>query len=83
MNANDIRCGRCAATGRFITMLLNGVPTGPGGICFRCGGKGYQTPEDVRRNDAYDRFAAGRAMHMDLQRPVVRAAQEETGPDGW
>jgi hypothetical protein len=53
------RCGRCAGTGRFITGTLNGVPTGPGGICFRCEGKGFQDERDVKRNDNYDRYYAG------------------------
>jgi hypothetical protein len=43
-------CKRCAGTGQFITGSLNGRPVGPGGICFRCGGKGHQTPEDSHRN---------------------------------
>jgi len=47
-------CGRCAGTGQFITGITNNVPTGPGGVCFRCGGKGYQTEKDRRRNDYYD-----------------------------
>ncbi len=50
------RCGRCAGTGRFITHVENGVPTGPGGQCFRCRGKGYQTFADVERNNNYDRY---------------------------
>lgn len=47
-------CRRCAGTGQFITRVENGVPTGPGGICFRCGGKGYQTVKDSTRNQFYD-----------------------------
>lgn len=47
-------CGRCAGTGQFITGMLNGKPTGPGGPCFRCGGKGYHTRDDRRRNDYHD-----------------------------
>jgi hypothetical protein len=47
-------CRRCARTGQFITYIENGVPKGPGGICFRCGGKGYHTQEDRRRNNGYD-----------------------------
>jgi hypothetical protein len=47
-------CGRCAGTGQFITGTTNGIPTGPGGQCFRCGGKGYQNQKDMRRNDYYD-----------------------------
>jgi hypothetical protein len=35
-------CRRCVGTGQFITGTVNGVPTGPGGICFRCAGKGRQ-----------------------------------------
>lgn len=49
-----VRCDRCAGTGRFITMCLNGKPTGPGGECYRCQGKGYQTAEDEKRNEYYD-----------------------------
>jgi hypothetical protein len=37
------RCSRCAGTGLFITGMENGRPTGPGGICFRCEGKGRQS----------------------------------------
>jgi len=52
-------CGRCAHTGRFITGSVNGKPTGPGGSCYRCNGKGYHTQKDRRRN-----------MYFDAHRPV-------------
>lgn len=55
------RCGRCAGTGQFVTMVLNGRPTGPGGICFRCEGKGYQTDADRRRNYGHDLHYMARA----------------------
>lgn len=61
-------CLRCAQTGRFVTCVVNGQPKGPGGVCFRCGGKGYQTPVDVRRNEAYDSYAAARAFREDMAR---------------
>lgn len=47
-------CGRCAGTGRFITGSLNGKPTGPGGICFRCSGKGAHDLGDRKRNEYFD-----------------------------
>lgn len=47
-------CPRCAGTGRFITYVENGIPKGPGGICYRCSGKGRQNDADVRRNYGYD-----------------------------
>ena len=50
------RCRRCAGTGEFVTMVVNGKPTGPGGICYRCNGKGFQTAGDEKRNDNYDRY---------------------------
>lgn len=50
-------CGRCAGTGQFITYVENGAPKGPGGECFRCAGKGWQTPKDEKRCEAYDRLA--------------------------
>lgn len=49
-------CRRCAETGNFITMVVNGKPTGPGGKCFRCGGKGYHTQADRKRNRGYDMY---------------------------
>jgi len=60
------RCRRCAGTGRFVTMILNGRPTGPGGPCFRCGGKGCHTQKDRARNLAYDEYSAVRAMRADM-----------------
>ena len=50
----QVKCSACAGTGQYITHVENGVPKGPGGICFRCGGKGYQTEADKRRNWGYD-----------------------------
>lgn len=52
--AGTFHCGRCAGTGAFITGSLNGKPTGPGGICFRCEGKGRHTAADRKRNFWYD-----------------------------
>lgn len=56
------RCGRCAGTGQFITRIHNGQPEGPGGICFRCRGKGHLTVEDNKRNLNYDRYFLGRRV---------------------
>jgi hypothetical protein len=47
-------CRRCSATGSFITYVENGVPKGPGGMCFRCQGKSYHTNADRRRNWGHD-----------------------------
>ncbi len=49
-----VPCARCATTGRYITGTVNGKPTGPGGDCFRCAGKGYQDTADLYRNRSYD-----------------------------
>lgn len=49
-----VSCARCAATGQFITGMRNGKPTGPGGQCFRCGGKGFHTPADRKRNNNWE-----------------------------
>lgn len=43
-------CQRCGRTGQYVTMVVNGRPTGPGGPCYRCHGKGYQKPRDAHRN---------------------------------
>lgn len=47
-------CRECAGTGKFITGTVNGVPKGPGGEHFRCGGKGMRNDADERRNYGYD-----------------------------
>jgi hypothetical protein len=59
--AGTFHCGRCAGTGAFITGSLNGKPTGPGGICFRCEGKGRHTQVDRKRNLGYDICSWNRA----------------------
>lgn len=52
----NVACGRCAHTGSFVTAMVNGKPSGPGGICFRCNGKGFHTARDRQRNNGYERF---------------------------
>ena len=56
-------CQRCAGTGQYITQVVNGKPTGPGGLCYRCDGKGRQNDADRRRNHGYDNYAFGKAAH--------------------
>lgn len=61
-----VECDRCHGTGKYWVPSKR-VPgaTYSGGDCFRCGGKGHQTDEDVKRNAAYDRYqfaAAAREM---------------------
>lgn len=55
--AGTFHCGRCAGTGNFITYVENGKPRGPGGICFRCEGKGRHTQADRKRNLYHDMHA--------------------------
>lgn len=52
--AGTFHCGRCGGTGAFITRVENGKPRGPGGICFRCQGKGRHTIADRKRNLYHD-----------------------------
>lgn len=52
----NVKCARCIGTGAFITGTENGIPTGPGGTCFRCNGKGYHTERDRKRNNNYERY---------------------------
>jgi hypothetical protein len=59
-------CGRCGTTGRFITFVENNVPKGPGGICFRCEGKGYHTRADRARNLCHDEHAIMAAFRRDM-----------------
>ena len=62
--SGTFHCGRCAGTGAFITGSLNGKPTGPGGICFRCHGKGRHTRADRKRNYWYDVICWDRAARQ-------------------
>lgn len=59
-----IPCGRCAGTGKFITHVMNGVPRGPGGPCFRCGGKGAQNYADTQRNAKHDRHYVPQSVSL-------------------
>ena len=56
------KCPRCGGTGQYVTMVLNGKPSGPGGICYRCEGKGYQKAKDNHRNYWYD--VKGRSYYV-------------------
>lgn len=70
-------CRRCAGTGRFITYVENGIPKGPGGICFRCSGKGYHTQKDRSRNDYYDRrgfYQDRNGTHKNVVRDIKRGS---------
>ena len=51
-----VPCRRCAGTGRYVTMVENGIPKGPGGDCYRCAGKGWQNDADACRNRTADRY---------------------------
>lgn len=46
----------CSGTGKFYSggAVVNGQYTGTVGVCFRCGGKGWQNEADRKRNDYYD-----------------------------
>lgn len=61
------RCERCSGTGRFVRGTLNGKPAGPGGVCFRCNGKGKQDKSDAVRNAAYDRHQFQEALRGMMQ----------------
>lgn len=49
-------CDGCKGDGIYYGagIVLNGVFQGFTGTCFRCSGKGRQTPADVKRNTYYD-----------------------------
>lgn len=49
-------CGGCGGTG--VTQFARAA-----GVCFRCGGKGFQDAADVRRNAGYDAYR----MDMDVR----------------
>jgi hypothetical protein len=53
-------CRRCAGSGQFVTGTVNGRPTGPGGACYRCQGRGSQSWVDGQRNAYRDLQAFGR-----------------------
>lgn len=49
-------CFGCSGSGKFFGhgYVENGVFKGFVGVCFRCGGKGFQTTADTKRNNYYD-----------------------------
>ena len=49
-------CHDCGGSGIYYGRggTVNGKFVGFTGKCYRCGGKGTQTPADVRRNRYYD-----------------------------
>jgi hypothetical protein len=55
----EFGCPKCDTTGQYKSPVTNAY-----GMCFRCGGKGYQNDRDRRRNIAYDKFQQRRyAQH--------------------
>lgn len=58
-----VECDGCNGSGVYYGAgsVVNGHFVGFKGTCFRCGGKGWQTPKDVRRNRYYD---AHRVVHI-------------------
>jgi hypothetical protein len=53
-----VTCDGCRGDGIYYGRgyVENGKFKGFTGECFRCQGKGYQTPKDVKRNWGYDNF---------------------------
>ena len=51
-----VACDGCNGSGTYYGAgsVVNGHFVGFKGECFRCRGKGHQTPKDVRRNRYYD-----------------------------
>lgn len=51
-----VSCDGCNGDGTYYGRgyVENGKFKGKTGECFRCHGKGYQTPKDVKRNRYYD-----------------------------
>jgi hypothetical protein len=56
MDTAKIECDGCRGDGIWYGagIVENGVFKGKTGKCFRCGGKGHQTPADAKRNRFYD-----------------------------
>lgn len=51
-----VKCDGCRGDGIYYGAgsVVNGHFVGFTGTCFRCGGKGHQSPTDVARNTYYD-----------------------------
>lgn len=56
--ADSFGCEGCHGSGKFYGRgyVENGVFKGTIGQCFRCVGKGYQSPADRLRNSNYDNY---------------------------
>jgi hypothetical protein len=55
---NKIACDGCRGDGIYYGRgyVENGQFKGFTGKCFRCGGKGWQTTQDSKRNWGYDNY---------------------------
>ncbi len=55
-NAKPGKCCKCSGSGVYAWgAIVNGQPT-KSGPCHSCGGTGEQTPRDIKRNVAYNRY---------------------------
>ena len=54
--AGAVKCDGCNGSGTYYGRgsVVNGKFVGFSGECYRCRGKGHQTPADVKRNRYYD-----------------------------
>jgi len=52
----NVACDGCNGSGTYYGAgsVVNGKFVGHSGTCYRCRGKGSQTPADLRRNRYYD-----------------------------
>lgn len=71
--AGNEPCGKCSGSGiyYFGGVVENGVYRGSTGVCFACVGKGFQTPADQARNEAY----LARVLRADFDAPALNDAQ--------
>lgn len=56
--AENIKCHSCTDGKRYAGPIINGVPSSVF-KCYCCAGKGYMTPKDVKRDEAYHNLHDG------------------------
>lgn len=48
LRAGGVVCSKCGGTGQFV--FLSGPRKGTAAVCYRCRGKGFENPSDLKRN---------------------------------
>jgi DnaJ-class molecular chaperone len=61
-NSKPGKCGKCSGSGQYRWGPQINGQSKYSGQCHSCGGKGFQTRRDIRRDVTYNRFKIARIL---------------------